>query len=88
MSTAALSTLANLTQSYRLYGVYNAWHRLERINLLKASLALAGGFLITRLKPDAILLRARFEGLRDTDCLGREWVGAQEIKSFGYSACR
>ncbi len=50
MTAVAVSTLADLTQSYRLYGVCNACHRMERINLLKLSLALGAAFPIMRVK--------------------------------------
>jgi hypothetical protein len=50
MTAAALSTLADLTHSYRLYGVCNTCHRMERINLFKVSQVLGLGFPITRLK--------------------------------------
>ena len=50
MSAVALATLADLTKSYRLYGVCNSCRRMEQMNLLKLSMALGAGFPITDVK--------------------------------------
>ena len=71
MSSFALSTLADLTQSYRLYGVCNACHRMERVNLIKLSMALGAAFPIMRIKT-----KLRCHECRSKDCGIRiVWVG-------------
>jgi hypothetical protein len=70
MSAAALSTLADLTHSYYLYGVCNACHRMEQMNLLKLSMALGAGFPITSVKS-----KLRCEKCGSKDC-GIRIVGA------------
>jgi len=63
MNTTALSTLADLSHSYRLYGVCNTCCRMERINLLKVSQILGFGFPITPLKS-----KSRCDECESRDC--------------------
>ncbi|MGR9089884.1 MAG: hypothetical protein ACU85U_04800 [Gammaproteobacteria bacterium] len=71
MSAVALSAIADLTQSYRLYGVRNAGRRMERQNLLKLSMALLATFPITQVKA-----KLRCNKCGSKDCAIRiAWAG-------------
>ena len=50
MAAVGISQLADLTASYRLYGVCNTCYRMDQLNLLRLSNSLGPQFPISQVK--------------------------------------
>lgn len=72
MSAISAKALSDFSYALELYGVCNACHKKERMDLVKAAMALGWSFPINQLNT-----KLRCDGCGSTDC-GVEllWTGA------------
>jgi hypothetical protein len=73
MTVVSISTIQDLTDKYRLYGVCNTCHRMDRLNLFSLVTRLGATFPIGQVK-----MKLRCKQCRSKDCGVRiVWVGCQ-----------